>query len=337
MKRRLINIDIIRIIAVVFVLIVHLLSNTNEWIFSYSKIVEQTQQVLLSVLLVSLLETAIPLFLIISGFCNVKKTHFDKEKLIQNTIKIYFPYLICCGLYLITNNIVHDFGSLKEYLFLLISFDLPYMWYLGAYLLLLLLMPFLNNLFVNLKQKEQTFILIVLFMFIIIPGTINSYYGKIMTEYYVQGLDFIFYYLIGCYLHNLKLSNSSVYKLNIVTFCTFFCYYFALPLTEYLVVSRNHFVIFMLTITIFIDIFSLFEDKSDCKFVSLLAQKSLLIYMLSWNFERLFYHYFGTDIFLLNFVNCFIFICAEIVIVLIFSMALDSILKKMEDRLCTII
>ena len=337
MKDRLLNIDVLRVIAVIFVLIVHLLSNTNFWMFSYSGIVNQTNFVFFSVFLISLLETAIPLFLVVSGYCNAKKVSFEKNRLIKNVIRIYIPYIICCGIYLLTNCIVHDFSSLREYIILAISFDLPYMWYLGAYLLLLLLMPFLNKVFVNLKQSEQKFILIVLFIFIIIPETVNAYGGKIICDYYIQGLDFIFYYFIGCYLHDLEYSTKNLYILNFVTGIIFFVYYLTLPLTQNLVVSRNHFVIFMLTITLFVDAFILFKNCKRNTVVSLFAQKSLLIYMLSWNFERLFYHYFGVELFSLNFIRCFIFICVELLTVFSFSLLLDFILKKLEDKICMII
>lgn len=122
MRDRFLNIDILRVIAVVFVLIIHLLSNTNSWIFSYSRIIDQTYFVFSSVSLISLLETAIPLFLIISGYCNVKKILFEKKRVLKNFFKIYIPYIICCSIYLMTNCIVRDFTSLKEYVYLVTSF-----------------------------------------------------------------------------------------------------------------------------------------------------------------------------------------------------------------------
>lgn len=227
-KERLINCDILRILALIFVISVHSLS----FIGFYSTITEGPTM-LFSNMLRCLFMSCVPIFIILSGYL-MSKRELNKKYLFK-IVRILITYLICSILCFILINIIEGKTnelSIFNFISGLLSYSAaPYAWYVNMYIGLFLIIPFLNILWNNLKEKRQKqYLLLVLFIIGILPNAVNIFnfkdpswwlnpassrsYHQLIPNYW-SGITFvILYYFIGCYLKDYKLKLSR--KKNII-------------------------------------------------------------------------------------------------------------------------
>lgn len=127
MKTRNINCDILRIIALLFVISVHSLS----YIGFYGVINEGPTMLFLNIAR-CLFMSCVPLFIVLSGYLMSKK-ELNKNYL-KKSIRIIATYILCSiacliGLYFIENQ---EMLSIKDYFFKILLFQAaPYSWYVN--------------------------------------------------------------------------------------------------------------------------------------------------------------------------------------------------------------
>ena len=226
-KERLINCDILRILALIFVISVHSLS----YIGFYSTITEGPTM-LFSNMLRCLFMSCVPIFIILSGYL-MSKRELNKKYLFK-IVRILITYLICSILCFILINIIEGNTKLSVINFIsgILSYSAaPYAWYVNMYLGLFLIIPFLNILWNNLKDKRQKqYLLLILFIIGILPNAINIFnledpswwlnpassreYHQLVPNFWMETTYVILYYFIGCYLKDYKLKLSR--KNNII-------------------------------------------------------------------------------------------------------------------------
>lgn len=199
-KRRNINLDLIRCVAVFGVVCVHFFLNTGF----YDEIVVG-KRMALSLAVRTFFMYCVPLFLLLTGYLmNGKKITSIYYKGICHTIGIYIISSVFCIVYkAIFQNVEISFLYCIEEI---LSFSgAPYSWYIEMYIGLFMLIPFLNVLYWNLKTKNEKHVLLLsLFILIVLPTVGNIFEIKMIPEWWSYIWP-IFYYFVGCYIQEYQI------------------------------------------------------------------------------------------------------------------------------------
>ena len=155
MKKRNINIDLIKCIAVFSVISVHFFLNNGF----YNKIVDSSGMYI-GVFFRTLFMICVPLFLLSTGY--LMKDKSLNKKYYFGISRVLIIYLIDAIIYLGYKSIYYnDSFSIKHIVSSILKFDIGYSWYIEMYIGLFLLIPFLNLIYNNLNSKKQKQILII--------------------------------------------------------------------------------------------------------------------------------------------------------------------------------
>ena len=209
MKERKLNIDILKCIAIVFVVGVHFFLHTNYYGRSFS-----FKSIFLSSFIWMILMTCVPLFIMTTGYLMKDKTY--SETYFIKLLPVIGIYALAAAVYTFFDmRVVNEeyFAKLLENIF---SFS-HYAWYVNLYIGLYLLIPFLNAGFNSLtSRKNQVVVLAILVLLTIVPPTLsllnNNEQNFLILPHlipdYWKGLWPITYYLLGAFLasSNKKLS-----------------------------------------------------------------------------------------------------------------------------------
>ena len=308
-SNRNIGLDILRCIALLFVVSVHFFLNSNF----YDQPVQGWQMAVM-VYMRTLFMTCVPLFMMLSGYllCR-KKLSGDYYKRI---IPIYITYLLagsCCIVYDTVVN--HQAYGLSSLVLMLLSFaDKMYFWYIEMYLGLFLLVPFLNGMYWSLeKQSHKKILVFSLLALTAFPALVNSHqithlswwlnpassdvYHFLIPRWWT-GMYPITYYVLGCYLREYPITLKRRTKvllllLSILVAGTYNLY-------------RSYGVNFIwgewsdhksiLVVVMSVLLFSVFQDMPAdntrpilARIVQKVSQWSLAAYLLSWIPDQYFY------------------------------------------------
>lgn len=320
MKKRDLRLDIIRIIALIFVIGIHFFAYSGFYTEkSTSKIYY------LMFILRSLFITCVPLFIILTGYLMNKKEL--SKKYYKGIIKILFVYFVCSIIYSLF--LKYYFKSdMNLFIFVenLLSYNgTKYSWYIEMYIGLFLLIPFLNMIFNNLKnEKEAKILLITLAVLTGLPNIINilsfssktcfispgkcSDYFKILPSWWSMIYP-IFYYFLGAYLKNYQIKIKI--KLNIVIFITL------LIIDSLFNIYRSHNTVFiwgtwndygslsiMIISALLFNLLLKIRIKSNNKLINTilktLSDACLGAYLISCVFDKIFYKVLDKNVTLFN-------------------------------------
>lgn len=191
MKERNIGVDLLRIIAMLMIVLLHILgmgkfiTNTNN---------EEFYQI--SVLLEIICIVAVNCYVLITGYFQVNTT-FKIKKLITIWIKVIL-YSISIYLILILFN-KRNF-SISECIKSFFPVITNSYWFVNCYLLLYILSPFLNKLIKNMNKGEfQKLLIVLLVVFCIFPSILPASFNLDNTAGYGI-IWFIVLYFIGAYI-----------------------------------------------------------------------------------------------------------------------------------------
>lgn len=205
--------DLIRTVAIVFVISQHFMLNTHFF-------QEQNDGVSLFIqrCLLPLFSIATPLFMILTGYLNTTKEINRKyyRGFAKIAFSIFFFVLIWIGFRL---------WVLKEYFNILKLFAdvtslniIRYSWYIKMYIGLFLLMPFLNVLWKNIEKKEKELLICSLAIITFIPSWVNRGNLEIIPSYWSVCYPIAYYY-IGSYLKEYTVRINP--NLHLVILCIF--------------------------------------------------------------------------------------------------------------------
>ena len=211
-RRRYPELDIIRLLALSMIPAVHFFMYTG---FYES---EPSWPGYGAVLLIRVCLTAtLPLFIMLTGYLLCRAgLRPGWWKPLGKTLLIYV--LSCIPCYFFRRAADAEYApSAAGVFWSVLSFDLnPYSWYIGLYIGLFLLVPFLNRLHENLDRKWHGVLVLVLFALISLPSLTNSFlwfspefwrhpasvteYNRILPDYWVQLPYALLYYEMGAWL-----------------------------------------------------------------------------------------------------------------------------------------
>lgn len=205
MKERKLNIDLLKCIAIVFVVGVHFFLHTNYYGQSFT-----FKSIFLSSFIWMILMTCVPLFIMTTGYLMKDKTY--SEDYFIKLLPVIGIYALTAAVYTFFDmRVVNEeyLGKLFENIF---SFS-HYAWYVNLYIGLYMLIPFMNAGFNSLtSRKNQVVVLGILVLFTIVPPTLSLLNNNeqnfmilphIIPDYW-KGLWPITYYLLGAFLASSK-------------------------------------------------------------------------------------------------------------------------------------
>ena len=220
-KKRNINLDIIRSIAVFSVLSVHFFLNNGF----YTEIIKGKRMFVMFTMRTAFM-ICVPLFAILTGYLMNKKILSKTYYL--GLVKTYVTYLLAsifCILFLSCYTSEHI--GIRTFILRILNFSgAGYSWYVEMYIGLFLIIPFLNLIYNGLKDKKQKQLLVATMLFLTTIPTLLNIWGidgpikaiffptestrilQIIPDYW-QFLWPLTYYYIGCYLkeYGAKLSS----------------------------------------------------------------------------------------------------------------------------------
>ena len=234
LNKRNTSMDIIRVVAVFFVVSIHFLLN-NE--YYYEDNIGVNMYIMCTMR--TFFATCIPLFLLLTGYLMSKKTLSKRYYLgLVRILLIYVMSGIICVLF--KRNYLKLDVDFKTAIMELLNFTLaPYGWYIELYIGLFLLIPFLNILYNGINsQKHKKILLITLFSMTILPTLFNifsftseqAWYNPSATDTITEILPNwwamiypITYYFLGTYIreYGLKIKTPIAIIILLISIVSF--------------------------------------------------------------------------------------------------------------------
>jgi len=190
MKEREHGIDIVKTVAVLFVVGIHFYLATGY----YSSPIGSMKMYVMTVGR-WLFITGVPLFMIITGY--LKKEKLPSKSHYMSIIPILISYVVICSFRMILEHFLWGEAIGIESVKKLLSYQSA--WYVGMYVGLMLICPFINILWKNLSKKEHQILAVSMVMITMMYSLIGYVF-----PYYFQGMYPITYYIIGMYIREYK-------------------------------------------------------------------------------------------------------------------------------------
>lgn len=319
MEKRVIGFDIVRTLAILFVISVHFCTYIGFYDITFT-----TSNDFLFILVRELFYTCVPLFLILTGYLNGHQK-FNRSY-IYKISKILISYLLIALICLLFRKyFLHEELSKLQGIISIFNFSAaPYGWYVEMYVALFFFIPFLNLIYDNIKtKKHKVALLLILMFFTAFQSLTNSFefHGvkiDVIPDYWTIIYP-ITYYFIGRYLREypLKISNIKKVLFLIITLvvqalgCFIYCYnktfdwgFFGGFNGIFTVIATS------LILSIFVD--KDIKNKVARKIISLISLVSFEMYLISYVFDSIIYTYKlpvnRTFDYLLNYLLCVSFV-----------------------------
>ena len=203
MKRNF-GLDLIRVVAIFFVVSVHFFLNNGFYTLEINRIAFVP-----ALFFRTLFFSCVPLFILLTGYlkCN-KSLSKDYYKGIIKIVASYIFISIICILF--KKYYLHEqIGWFQSFINIFNFSADKYSWYIEMYFGLFLLIPFLNIIYKNIGEKKYKKILIISLLLITSLSPLINYikikgvYINIIPDWWNQIYP-LSYYFIGCYINEYK-------------------------------------------------------------------------------------------------------------------------------------
>ena len=290
-KERNLNLDLIRCVALLMVPIMHSLDHTGLY---DQQLYGAANQSMIAVK--TLFTTCIPLYVMLSGFLNSRKSLSARYYL--GLIRILGVYLICgiaCLAFEQCSGIAHR--SPAEMVSALVNFSCcDYAWYIMMYFGLFLMIPFLNMAYYGLKTQKQKLVLVATFFALsVLPSLLNLYfqlYSLWWTRFYP-----LCYYFTGAYLSEyMPKARPGKWAAALLAFLAaysvFFYFHYDANGAALIGVYQDTFPVYILSVLLFVTLFHLPLGTVPGPVAAILRKVSdltLPAYLLTWITDSLIY------------------------------------------------
>lgn len=219
--KRIFGIDLVRVVAIFFVISVHFFLNNSFYETNIQGI-----GMFISLFFRWIFYLGVPLFILLTGYLKrEKKLTKDYYKGIKHILISYIFISILCILFRIFY-LKEDISKLKLLLGIFSFSANEYAWYIEMYIGLFLLIPFLNILYssINNKNHKQYLIITLLIMVSLSPIinylTIRNVKLEIIPNWW-NGIYPLVYYFIGCYISEYQVEIDKKKGITIFTIIIF--------------------------------------------------------------------------------------------------------------------
>lgn len=201
-KERLIFADVIRAIAIIFVILIHTTCNYAYELSQGTKVIEFN----ILLILEAVLSIAVVLFFMVSGCFLIRKENDINKNHWKKIGKRVFQLLFWTTAYLIFlkyyRNWDIDLGySLKAMFF---NVQVSHMWFLYPLIALYILSPIVSKLYYALSKKQINYLLIVTFLVPLVVKTFSQFFSFVSIPLFAVGFSEFGYFLLGKYIYDNK-------------------------------------------------------------------------------------------------------------------------------------
>ncbi|CUW07591.1 putative membrane protein [Leuconostoc inhae] len=337
MGNRVYQIDVLKVMAIFFVISVHFLLNTG-----FYDIDMQSFSASLGIVLRLVFITSVPLFIIATGFLMGTKKLSDQY--IAKIFRVIILYVLVSMIdWLMQTIIFQNDISMQDALLGLLDFSTDsYSWYVEMYIGLYLLIPLLNAAWnYDLSKQYHIYIIMVSTILFFLPSLFNGL-GKILPDWWTNAYPIGYYYVglyFKTYLEQIKKINTkrlliwSVSIFSMISFLSLIDNYGRIfswtDANDYMGYQP-----FLVAILISLLILKIGQPKKTTKFhnlLILLSNMTLTIYLFSDLTDSLIYHYFNHLV--PNIASRFVW--APVVVLLSFTLA--SLLAYVLEKIMSLI
>lgn len=293
-KKRDLNLDLIRSVALVAVFIMHYYDNSGF----YTVTMDSWDDFVMAMVRL-LFATCVPLFLMLSGYlCYKKPLSKDYYLGVLRVVELY----VLCGLacMLFEHFYLGEQYSLKNVISRIINFEAcGYGWYVLLYMGLFIMQPFLNLMYNGCATKAQKLVLIASFFVLsCLPSLVNNYVH--LYSLWWSKLYPLTYYFTGAFLCQYgKGKKPWKYALALlialVAFAGYNQFYFGGDALNYDGVHYDHYQIFVLSVLLFLWINNLNLShwrRPIQAVVQWVSTLSFAAYLCSWISDGVIYRMF---------------------------------------------
>lgn len=202
-KSRIAGIDIVKSLAVFFVVAVHFFLNTKYYSSPLDNFTMLFQAGVRRIVL-----TSVPLFVLSTGYLEYKKD--TSNGFYRKIFRVIVPYALITVVYILFGAIGGNF-DFKSALKSIFDFSgIGYAWYVNMYIGLFLMIPIFNAAIKSLDKKGHFKAIVALAVIICLPQTINPIIDEVTalqffyTPNWWKSIYPILYYFIGAYLAKYK-------------------------------------------------------------------------------------------------------------------------------------
>ena len=199
-KNRDISIDLLRTLAIIFVLIIH--TTSNFYVNSYS-----TSSFPIILTISSITCCAVPLFYMISGAFLINNKNTDYKSFYKKPLKIFFQTIFWTLIYLIIYKTYfhQDIELTKTIIKSFFTEQIGHLWYMYPLIGLYVLCPFISKLYYSLNNKEKKILILTVF---IIPAILCTLQMKFWDLIQIPKFAIMFpefgLFLLGKHLYEIK-------------------------------------------------------------------------------------------------------------------------------------
>lgn len=340
--KRYFGIDLIRAIAVFFVLSVHFFLNNSFYDTNINGI-----GMFISIFFRWIFYNGVPLFIILTGYLKRKKK-LDKDyyKSIIHILTSYLFISVLCIIFRIFY--LHEDISKLKLLFGIFNFSANgYSWYIEMYIGLFFLIPFLNIMYDGLKTKKNkqylilTLLAIVSLSPIISSITIRNVKVDIIPNWWNQIYPLV-YYFIGCYISEYEViinkKKGLLLTIGLILIETILSYIvnYNDTFSWNFIGGYNSIQTIIISTTIFLILYQINCNKTKInKVITSISVLSLDIYLFSYIVDKTIYPIL--DNYLKNPTEYLVFYPLIIILIFMLSYILSFIKKIIFNKITKII
>lgn len=350
-KTRCFGLDLIRFIAILFIVLLHSFLKGNYYVASMSG---------LKMFLLTFVKwttfICVPLFMILTGYLKsnkkVNKEHYSK------IVPILIVYVAISVITILFKIFYCHNTNYYDLLIGIFNFTtVNYAWYIEMYIGLFLLIPFLNILYKNIGSKRNKKILLLTLIFLTsFPQTmamlgIDKYSFDLFPAWW-GGMYPIMYYFIGSYIREYKINIKKIVNVGLILATlflqTFISYYLCQKgdYADHLLFDHNCFPTVIVTTLVFILLYDISIRGHIIKnTIAKISSLAFSIYLFSYIFDTISINIFKNilktfngNIFSLLIISPLVFILSIVAslilkwIIKLFGMLINYIVVKHKEK-----
>lgn len=209
---RICGLDLVRVVAIFFVIAGHFFSINTPYdtslVDSFSMVVQGA--------LKSVFGTAVPLFMMLTGYLNIHKT--PTKRYYKGMARVLVAYLFFSIVTIVFRSFyLEEERSLIQWILGILNFTtIPYAWYIEMWIGLAILTPFLNYLWHAIPNLCEKLLLIgSLFVLTALPNFLNRYV-EVFPDYFARACYPLMFYFMGTFIREYQPKMSAWIGLIII-------------------------------------------------------------------------------------------------------------------------
>lgn len=194
LSERICGLDLIRVVAIFFVIAVHFFSLNTD----YRNVPFQGVSLFFQGMMNSVFMVGVPLFMMLTGYLNIKKT--PTKKYYKGMLRVLVAYLIFSIVTILFRTyFLGEERSIVQWTLAILNYSaIPYAWYIEVWVGLALLAPFLNYLWQAIPNMREKLLLIAsLFVMTSLPDLGNRYGMYLFPAYFAKACYPLMFYFMG--------------------------------------------------------------------------------------------------------------------------------------------